>query len=71
MFYEWKVKHVVVSCSAVVFPPSATSGAECLQDHMFVSNVRKNAELSCSSESTVWLCWASRISQEQNLPLRT
>lgn len=63
--------HVVVSCSVIVFPSSATSGTGCLHDHMFKSNIRENAKLSCSSEFAVWLCWTSRISQEQILSLRT
>lgn len=53
MLYKWKVTRMVVSCSEAVRSPLATSGAECLQDHMFVSNVRKNAELSRASTSRV------------------
>lgn len=53
MLYKWKVTCAVVSCSAAVHSPLATSGAECLQDHMFVSNGRKNAELGLASTSRV------------------
>lgn len=33
------------------FCPIATSGAGRLQDHMLVSNIRKNAELSCTANA--------------------
>lgn len=43
--------HAVVSCAGAVFSPIATSGAERLQDHMLVSNIRKHAELSCTANA--------------------